>query len=62
MVMWFIELEADLLWSQVSFDDRCCLLVHSIQFWLVPLFLEIFEILLKHFQDAVGINIGGWGG
>ncbi len=62
MVMWFVELEADLLRSQVSFDDRCHLVVHHIQFWLITLFLEIFKILLKCFQDAVGIETGDWGG
>jgi hypothetical protein len=62
MVMWFNKLEAGLLQSQVSFDDRCCLVVHHIQFWLVTLFLKILEILLKRFQDAVGFETGDWGG
>ncbi len=60
--MRFDKLEADLLWSQVSFDDHCHLVVHHIQFCLVTLFLEIFESHLKCFQDAVGIETGNWGG
>ncbi len=62
MVMWFSKLEADPLQSNVSFDDRCCLIVHHIQFRLVTLFLKIFKILLKCFQDAIGILAGDWCG
>ncbi len=62
MVMWFNKLEAGLLRSEVSFDDYCCLVVHHIQFWPVAHFLKMLEILLKHFQDAGGIETGNWGG
>ncbi len=41
----FNKLEATLLWGKVRFDCFCCLIVHDIDFWGVPLAYKKFEVL-----------------
>ncbi len=45
VIAWFNELEATLLWGKVRFDCLCCLIVHDVKLWCVPLTDKILEVL-----------------
>ncbi len=47
VVVWFNELEVDLLRSEISFDYFLCLiLLHYVKFWFVTLTLKILEVFV----------------
>ncbi len=41
----FNELEVTLLWGKVRFDCFCCLIVHDVDFWGVPIAHKKFKVL-----------------
>ncbi len=41
----FDKLEATLLWGKVPFDCFCCLIIHDVDFWGVPLSYKKFKVL-----------------
>ncbi len=45
VIAWFNELEATLLWGKVRFDCLCCLIVHDVNLWCVPLTDKILKVL-----------------
>jgi hypothetical protein len=46
MVVGLNELEVDVSWIEVRFDNLCGLIIHDVQLWLITLGFEVFEVLL----------------
>jgi hypothetical protein len=60
MVVWLDKLEFAFFFGKKLLDKFCCLIVHDVDFRLVPLGLQHFEVSLVRVENTFVVQARNW--